>query len=180
MDYFKNDYLLSEQNTITIFSEINSDVAKDVIAKIKFLEEKGADEITILINSPGGSVSDGLAIYDAMNDASADIKTVAMGMAASMGAFLLCGGTKGKRYASENSEILIHQPLGGASGQATEILIAAKHIERTRSRLNYIMAKNTSQPIEIINNATDRDNILSAAEALEFGLIDHVITSKKQ
>lgn len=179
MEYF-NDFLLKEQNTITIFTEINSGVAKDVISKIRFLEEQGADEITLLINTPGGSINDGLAIYDVMKSATADIKTIAVGMAASMGAFLLSGGTRGKRYAYENAEILIHQPLGGAQGQATEIEIACKHIIATREKLNRIMAKNTSQPIEIINQATERDNILSAAEAKEFGLIDHVITLKTQ
>lgn len=180
MEYYKNDYLLTEQNTITIFSAIDSDVAKDVIAKIKFLEEKGADEITLLINSPGGSVSDGLAIYDALNESSADIKTVAVGMAASMGAFLLSGGTKGKRFASQNAEIMIHQPLGGAMGQATEIEIACRHILKTRELLNRIMAENTGRSVKDIELATERDNIFSAEEAMSFGLIDKIIPKNER
>ncbi len=130
------------------------------------------------INSPGGSVTAGLAIYDTMQYIKCDIETICIGMAASMGSFLLAGGTKGKRLALPNAEIMIHQPSGGARGQATEIEIAAKHILRTRERLNRILSENTGQPIEIISEDTDRDNFMSAEEAKEYGLIDEVIKSR--
>ena len=130
------------------------------------------------INSPGGSVTAGMAIYDTMNYVKCDVSTTCIGMAASMGAFLLSSGAKGKRYALPNAEVMIHQPLGGAQGQATEIQIAAEHILKTRERLNRILAENTGQPLEVISRETDRDNFMSAEEAKAFGLIDEVITRR--
>ena len=135
-------------------------------------------QLHLYINSPGGSVSAGLAIYDTMQYIKCDIETICIGMAASMGSFLLAGGTKGKRLALPNSEIMIHQPSGGAQGQATEIQIAAEHILKTRERLNRILAENTGQPLEVISRETDRDNFMSAEEAKAFGLIDEVITRR--
>ena len=135
-------------------------------------------DINFYINSPGGSVSAGMAIYDTMQYIKCDVSTICMGMAASMGAFLLSAGAKGKRLALPNSEIMIHQPLGGAKGQATEILIAAKHIERTRANLNRILAENTGKSIEEIARDTERDNFMTAQEAFEYGLVDKVITKR--
>lgn len=166
-----------KRNTINIFGPIDDQMAELVIAQLQYLDDNGAEEITIQINSPGGSVTAGMAIYDTMNFIRARIITVGIGMAASMGAFLLSAGTKGYRRATENCEILIHQPLGGASGQASDVIIAAKHIERTRKRLNEIMAENTGRSIKAIQRDTDRDNIMSAEEALAYGLIDMVIPS---
>ena len=166
-----------EHNTINIFGPIDDRMAELVIAQLQYLDSKGAEEITIQINSPGGRVSAGLAIYDTMNFVKAKIVTVALGTAASMGAFLLSAGSKGYRRATANSEILIHQPLGGASGQASDIIIAANHIKHTKDRINRILADNTGKPFEIIEQDTDRDKILSAAEALEYGLIDEIIPS---
>ena len=166
-----------EHNTINIFGPIDDRMAELVIAQLQYLDNKGAEEITIQINSPGGSVSAGMAIYDTMNFVKAKIITVALGTAASMGAFLLSAGSKGYRRATANSEILIHQPLGGASGQASDIIIAANHIKHTRDRINRILADNTGKPIEIIEQDTDRDKILSAEEALQYGLIDEIIPS---
>ena len=136
-------------------------------------------DIYIYINSPGGSVSAGLAIYDTMNFVKSDVQTIAMGMAASMGSFLLTAGTKGKRFALPNAEIMIHQPLGGAQGQATEIEIAARHILATRERLNKILVERTGQPLEVIERDTDRDNYMTAQQAKEYGLIDEVMESSK-
>ena len=133
----------------------------------------------MFINSPGGSVTAGLAIYDTMNFVKADVQTIVMGMAASMGSFLLTAGTKGKRFALPNAEIMIHQPLGGAQGQATEIEIAARHILKTRERLNKILAERTGQPIEVIEKDTDRDNFMTAQEAKDYGLIDEIMVSSK-
>lgn len=177
MEKFTQDYLL-QQNTINIFGVIDDDLAASVIAKLQYLDNQGVDEIIIQINSPGGSVTAGLAIFDTMNFVKAKIVTVGLGIAASMGAFLLSSGSY--RRATENCEILIHQPLGGAQGQASDIIIAAKHIERTRERLNRILAENTGKAVEIIAQDTDRDYIMTAEEAKEYGLIDEVILSKNK
>ncbi|MDE7214201.1 MAG: ATP-dependent Clp protease proteolytic subunit [Anaeroplasmataceae bacterium] len=176
---FSGQYSLS-RNTINIFGPIDDRMAELVIAQLQYLDDKGAEEIILQINSPGGSVSAGLAIYDTMNFIKARIITVGIGMAASMGAFLLSAGSKGYRRATENCEILIHQPLGGASGQASDIIIAAKHIERTRKRLNRILSDNTGRSIKTIQRDTDRDNIMTAEEALNYGIIDAVIPSKNK
>lgn len=145
-----------------------------------FLEAEDPEkDIHLYINSPGGSVTAGLAIYDTMQYIKCDVATYCMGMAASMGSFLLSGGKKGKRFAMPNSEIMIHQPSGGARGQATEIQIAAEHILRTRARLNQILSENTGQPLEVIQVDTERDNFMTAEEAKEYGLIDEVITNRK-
>lgn len=155
--------------------EIDDAVANTVVAQLIYLEAKDpAKDISLYINSPGGSVSAGLAIYDTMNYVKCDVSTICIGMAASMGAFLLSSGTKGKRYALPNSEIMIHQPLGGAQGQASDIKIAAEHILRTKQRLNTILAKNSGKPLAQIEQDTDRDNYLSAQDAQEYGLIDKV------
>ena len=176
---FSAQYSL-ERNTVNIFGPIDDAMSEMVIAQLQYLDDKGAEEITVQINSPGGSVSAGLAIYDTMNYIRADISTVCVGLAASMGAFLLSAGTKGKRKATPNSEILIHQPLGGASGQASDIIIAAEHIKKTRNKLNYILSENTRKPIAVIENDTDRDFIMSAQQALDYGLIDVVIPSRNK
>ena len=176
---FSLDYSL-KRNTVNIFGVINDAMAELVISQLQYLDDNGAEEITLQINSPGGSVSAGLAIYDTMNFIKARIVTVGIGMAASMGAFLLSSGSRGYRRATENCEILIHQPLGGASGQASDIIIAANHLERTRKRLNEILAANTGKNIRTIQNDTDRDKILTAQEALTYGLIDAVIPSRNK
>jgi len=148
-----------------------------VVAQLLFLESEDPNkDIHLYINSPGGSVTAGMAIYDTMNYIKCDVCTTCIGMAASMGAFLLSGGAKGKRYALPNAEIMIHQPSGGAQGQATDINIVAEHILKTKHKLNSIMAANTGQPIEVIERDTERDNYMSAEEAMNYGLIDHVIT----
>lgn len=165
------------RNTINLFGPIDDHMAELVIAQLQYLEDKGVDEIIMQINSPGGSVSAGLAIYDTMNYINARIVTVGLGMAASMGAFLLSAGSKGYRRATQNSEILIHQPLGGASGQASDIIIAANHIKRTRENLNRILSENTGKPLRIIQKDTDRDYTMTARQALEYGIIDEVIPS---
>jgi ATP-dependent Clp protease protease subunit len=150
-----------------------------VVAQLLYLEAKDPDkDIYLYINSPGGSVSAGLAIYDTMNYIKCDVSTICVGMAASMGAFLLSSGAKGKRIALPNSEIMIHQPLGGAQGQATDIKIHADHILKTRARLNEILAKNTNQPLEVIERDTERDNFMSADAAMAYGLIDKVIDKR--
>ena len=166
--------------TINIFGVIDDAMAQSVVEQLQYLDSKKAEEITIQINSPGGSVTAGLAIYDTMNFVSADIVTVGLGMCASMGAFLLSAGTKGKRKATKNCEILIHQPLGGAQGQASDLIIAAEHIKRTRDRLNRILAENTGKNVEEIATDTDRDNIMTADEACDYGLIDVVIPNKNK
>ena len=153
--------------------------ASVIVAQLLFLEAEDPEkDIHLYINSPGGSVTAGMAIYDTMQYIKCDIETICIGMAASMGAFLLSGGTKGKRLALPNAEIMIHQPSGGAQGQATEIQIAADHILKTRQKLNQILAENTGQPLEVISRDTDRDNFMSAEEAKEYGLIDEVITRR--
>ena len=167
-----------KRNTINIFETITDATSERVISQIQYLEDNGAEEIIIQINSPGGSVSAGLAIYDAMNYSKARIVTIGMGFVASMAAFLMSAGSKGFRFLTENCEAMIHQPLGGASGQASDIIIAAKHIECTRNKLNRILAENTGKSIETIERDTDRDYIMSAKEALEYGLIDKVIDKR--
>ena len=161
---------------IFIDEEINERTASIVIAELLFLEAQDPDkDINVYINSPGGNIKDGLAIYDAMRYVKPDICTICMGMAASMGAFLLAGGTKGKRYALPNAEIMIHQPLGGFQGQASDIKIASDHIMDLRDRMNRILAENTGQELSVIERDTDRDNYMTSAEAAEYGLIDKVI-----
>lgn len=166
---------LLEDRIIFLSGEIDDAVANTVVAQLIYLEAKDpSKDISLYINSPGGSVSAGLAIYDTMNYIKCDVSTICIGMAASMGAFLLSSGQKGKRYALPNSEIMIHQPLGGAQGQASDIKIAAEHILRTKHKLNKILSENSGRRLEEIERDTDRDNYLSAQEALEYGLIDKV------
>ena len=170
---------LLNDRIIMLCDQVNDATASLVIAQMLYLEGKDPDkDIYFYINSPGGSVSAGLAIYDTMNYIKCDVSTNCMGKAASMGAFLLSSGAKGKRLALPNSEIMIHQPLGAAEGQATDILIHAKHIEQTREKLNSILAENTGKPIETIRIDTERDNFMSAAEAAEYGLVDKVIEKR--
>jgi len=171
---------LLKERIIFLGEEVNDVSASVIVAQLLFLEADDPDkDIQLYINSPGGSVTAGMAIYDTMQYIKCDVSTVCIGMAASMGAFLLSGGAKGKRFALPNAEIMIHQPLGGAQGQATEIQIAAEHILRTRKTLNSILAANTGKPLEVIQTDTERDNFMSAAEAKEYGLIDEVIASHK-
>ncbi len=166
---------LLEDRIIFLSGEIDDAVANTVVAQLIYLEAKDpAKDISLYINSPGGSVSAGLAIYDTMNYVKCDVSTICIGMAASMGAFLLSSGQKGKRYALPNSEIMIHQPLGGAQGQASDIKIAAEHILKTKRKLNAILSQNSGKPVEQVERDTDRDNYLSAQEAMEYGLIDKV------
>lgn len=170
---------LLEDRIIFITGEINDATADIVIAQLIYLEGKDANkDISIYINSPGGSVTAGMAIYDTMNYIKCDVCTICVGLAASMGAFLLSSGTKGKRFSLPNSEIMIHQPLGGAQGQATDIAIHAKQILKTKDKLNRILAKNTGKDLDVIVRDTDRDNFMSAEQALEYGLID-VIYEKR-
>ena len=167
---------LLKDRIIFLGEEVNDVTASLVVAQILFLEsEDPTKDINLYINSPGGSVVAGMAIYDTMQYVKCDVSTIRMGMAASMGAFLLAGGTKGKRYALPNAEIMIHQPSGGAQGQATEIKIVAEQILKTKEKLNKILAENTNQPIEVIERDTERDNYMSAEEALAYGIIDKVI-----
>ncbi len=166
---------LLEDRIIFLSGEIDDAVANTVVAQLIYLEAKDpAKDISLYINSPGGSVSAGLAIYDTMSYVKCDVSTICIGMAASMGAFLLSSGQKGKRYALPNSEIMIHQPLGGAQGQASDIKIAAEHILKTKRKLNAILSQNSGKPVEQVERDTDRDNYLSAQEAMEYGLIDKV------
>jgi len=170
---------LLKERIIFLGEEVNATTASLIVAQMMFLEAEDPDkDIHFYINSPGGSVTDGFAIYDTMHYVKCDVATYCMGMAASMGAFLLAGGTKGKRFALPNSEVMIHQPLGGAKGQATEIEIAAKQILRTKETINRILSENTGNPIDIIAADTERDNWKSAQEALEYGLIDKIITTR--
>ena len=167
---------LLKDRIIFLDEEVNDVSAGLVVAQLLFLEsEDPSKDISLYINSPGGSVTAGMAIYDTMQYVKCDVSTICVGMAASMGAFLLSGGTKGKRYALPNAEVMIHQPSGGAQGQATEISIAAEHILRTRKKLNEILADNTGQPLEVIERDTERDNYMTAEEAKAYGLIDEVI-----
>ena len=170
---------LLNDRIVVLSDEVNDATAALVVAQLLFLESQDAEkDISFYINSPGGSVSAGLAIYDTMQYIKCDVSTICMGMAASMGAFLLSSGAKGKRFALPNSEIMIHQPSGGAQGQATEIEIVAKHILRTKEKLNRILAENTGKPIEQIAQDTERDNFMSAEEALEYGLVDQVLSKR--
>ena len=170
---------LLKDRIILLHDEVNDATASLVIAQLLYLDaEDPNQDICLYINSPGGSVSAGLAIYDTMNFIHADVSTICMGMAASMGAFLLSAGAKGKRIALPNAEIMIHQPLGGAQGQASDVIIHAEHIRKTKDRLNRILAANTGQDLSIIERDTDRDNYMSADEALAYGLIDTVIKSR--
>ena len=171
---------LLKDRIIFLGEEVTDVSASVIVAQLLFLEAEDPEkDIHLYINSPGGSVSAGLAIYDTMQYIKCDVATYCMGMAASMGSFLLSGGKKGKRFAMPNSEIMIHQPSGGARGQATEIQIAAEHILRTRTRLNQILSENTGQPLDVIRIDTERDNFMTAEEAKEYGLIDEVITNRK-
>ena len=166
---------LLEDRIIFLSGEINDATANTIVAQLIYLEAKDpSKDISLYINSPGGSVSAGLAIYDTMNYVKCDVSTICIGLAASMGALLLSSGARGKRYALSNSEIMIHQPLGGTQGQASDIKIAAEHILKIKHRLTQILAENSGKPFETIEAATDRDNFLSAQEALEYGLIDKV------
>ena len=167
---------LLKDRIIFLGEEVNDVTASLVVAQILFLEsEDPTKDINLYINSPGGSVVAGMAIYDTMQYVKCDVSTICMGMAASMGAFLLAGGTKGKRYALPNAEIMIHQRSGGAQGQASDIKIVAEQILKTKQKLNKILAENTNQPIEVIERDTERDNYMSAEEALSYGIIDKVI-----
>ena len=164
---------------VFLSDEVNDVTASLVVAQLLFLESQDADkDISFYINSPGGSVSAGLAIYDTMNYIKCDVSTICVGMAASMGAFLLSAGTKGKRLALPNSEIMIHQPLGGFQGQASDIKIHSDHILRTKEKLNRILAENTGKPLSVVEADTDRDNFLTAQQALEYGLIDKVLEKR--
>lgn len=170
---------LLKERVIFMVGEVNDQTANLVVAQLLFLESENPDkEISLYINSPGGSVSAGLAMYDTMQFVKPDVSTLCMGMAASMGAFLLAAGTKGKRFALPNSKIMIHQPLGGTQGQATEIEIHAREILKTREQLNKILAERTGQPLEKIERDTERDYYLTAAESAEYGLIDKVIDKR--
>jgi ATP-dependent Clp protease protease subunit len=167
---------LLKERIIFLNEEVNDQTAGLVVAQLLFLEsEDPQKDISLYIDSPGGSISAGMAIYDTMQYVKCDVSTICVGMAASMGAFLLAGGTKGKRYSLPNSEILIHQPMGGAQGQATEIQIAAEHILRIRKRMNEMLAGFTGQDIETIHKDTDRDNWMTAEEAKAYGIIDEII-----
>ena len=182
-----SDQYLLRKNQIYLFGGIDTCMAARVIPQMHYIEQKMIDEnlpeedriLTLLINSPGGSVSDGLAIYDTINMLSCKVRTICVGLAASMGAFLLSSGSRGMRLALPNSEILIHQPLGGARGQASDIIIAAKHIEHTRRTLNSILAMNTGKTIEQIAQDMDRDYTMTAREAKAYGLIDNILTPDK-
>ena len=182
MEVLSDQYLLSK-NQIYLFGVIDTAMAARVIPQMHYIEQKMIDDnlpreervLTLLINSPGGSVADGLAIYDTINMLECQVRTICVGMAASMGAFLLSSGSKGMRLALPHSEILIHQPLGGAQGQASDIIIAARHIENTRKTLNGILAMNTGKTVQQIAKDTDRDNTMTAEEAVRYGLVDRVL-----
>ena len=171
---------LLKERIVLLCDEVNDVTASLVVAQLLFLDsEDPTKDIQLYINSPGGSVTAGMAIYDTMQLVRADVSTICMGMAASMGAFLLAGGTKGKRYVLPNAEVMIHQPSGGSQGQATDIKIQAEHILAMKERLNRILAENTGKPIEVIERDTDRDNWLTAEEAVAYGLVDEIISKKK-
>jgi ATP-dependent Clp protease protease subunit len=171
---------LLNDRIIFLADEVNDVTANLVVAQLLYLESTDPDkDISLYINSPGGSITAGMAIYDTMNYIKCDVSTICVGMAASMGAFLLSAGAKGKRYALPNSEIMIHQPLGGFQGQATDIKIHADRIIKIKNDLNRILAENTNQPLEVIQRDTERDNFMSAQEAMAYGLIDKVITREK-
>ncbi len=171
---------LLKERIVFLGEEVNDTTANLIVAQMMFLEAEDPEkDIHFYINSPGGSVTDGFAIYDTMHYVKCDVATYCIGMAASMGAFLLAGGAKGKRFVLPNAEIMIHQPSGGAKGQATEIEIVAKQILRTKEKLNKILADNTGQPLEKVAADTERDNWMSAEEALEYGLVDKIINSRE-
>jgi len=170
---------LLNDRIIFLADEVNDTTASLVVAQLLYLEAQDPDkDICLYINSPGGSISAGMAIYDTMNFIKCDVSTICIGMAASMGAFLLSSGTKGKRLALPNSEIMIHQPLGGMQGQASDIKIHADHILRIRSKLNTILSEQTGKPLEVIERDTERDNFMTAQQALEYGLVDKVIDKR--
>jgi ATP-dependent Clp protease protease subunit len=170
---------LLKERIIFLGEEVNDTTASLIVAQMLFLEsEDPGKDINFYINSPGGSVTAGMAIYDTMNYIKCDVSTICLGMAASMGAFLLAGGTKGKRFALPNAEIMIHQPSGGAKGQATDIKIVADNIIKTRRKLNEILSMNTGKPIEVIEVDTERDNYMTAQEALAYGIIDGILTNR--
>ena len=172
---------LLKERIIFLGEEVTDVSASLIVSQLLFLEAEDPEkDISLYINSPGGSVTAGMAIYDTMNFIKCDVSTICMGMAASMGSFLLAGGAKGKRMELPNAEIMIHQPMGGAQGQATEIQIAAEHILQTKKRLNRILSENTGKPLEVIERDTDRDNWLTAEEAVEYGLIDAVFDKKRE
>lgn len=171
---------LLKNRIILLSGEIDDNLANSVVAQILYLDSLNHDDISLYINSPGGSVTAGMAIYDTMNFVKSDVSTICLGMAASMAAFLLSSGEKNKRYILPNAEVMIHQPLGGAEGQATEIKIAAEHILKTRDKLNSILSKNTNQKIEIIQQDTERDNFMDSKEALNYGIVDKIIEKEQQ
>lgn len=169
---------LLKNRIIILTGEIDENTSSSIVSQLLYLDSINNDDISLYINSPGGSVSAGMAIYDTMNFIKSDVSTICVGMAASMGAFLLSSGEKGKRYSLPNSEIMIHQPLGGAKGQATEIKIVAEHILKLKDKLNKILSKNTNKDLSTIEKDTDRDFYMSSNEALEYGLIDKIIEKK--
>ena len=166
---------LLKDRIILLNGEINDNTANSIVAQLLFLDSENNDDISIYINSPGGSITSGMAIYDTMNLIKSDVSTICIGMSASMAAFLLSSGKKGKRYILPNAEVMIHQPLGGAQGQATEIKIAATRILKLKDKLNKILSKNTNQPLEKIQNDTERDYFLDAEEAKQYGIVDKII-----
>ncbi|HIT11299.1 MAG TPA: ATP-dependent Clp endopeptidase proteolytic subunit ClpP [Candidatus Pelethosoma merdigallinarum] len=169
---------LLKDRIIILSDEINDNNANSIVAQLLYLDSLNHDDIHLYINSPGGSITAGMAIYDTMNVIESDVSTICIGMAASMAAFLLSSGTKGKRFGLPNSEVMIHQPLGGAQGQATEIKIAAERILKLKDKLNNILSKNTGQKLEIIEQDTERDNFMTAKEAKEYGIIDDILKKK--
>ena len=170
---------LLKDRIIFLSGEINDDVANTIVSELLYLDSINHEDISLYINSPGGSITSGMAIYDTMNLIKSDVSTICVGMSASMAAFLLSCGTKGKRYILPNAEVMIHQPLGGASGQATEIKIAAERILKLRTKLNKILSENTKQPLEKVEEDTERDYFLSSEEAKNYGLVDKIITKKE-
>lgn len=169
---------LLKDRIIIINGEIDNNLSNSVVAQLLYLDSLNNDDISIYINSPGGSVTDGMAIYDTMNYINSNVSTIGIGLCASMAAFLLSSGKKGKRYLLPNSEVMIHQPLGGVKGQATEIKIAAEHILKTKEKLNKILSLNTKKSLDIIEKDTDRDNFMSADEALNYGIVDEILQNK--
>ena len=169
---------LLKDRIIILNGEINDSLANSIVAQLLFLDSENHEDISLYINSQGGVITSGMAIYDTMNFIKSDVSTICIGLAASMAAFILSSGKKGKRYALPNAEVMIHQPLGGAQGQATEIKIAAEHILKLKDKLNTILAKNTNKPLEKIQNDTERDYFLTSDDALEYGLIDKIIEAK--
>ncbi len=169
---------LLKDRIIIINGEIENNLANSVVAQLLYLDSINHNDISVYINSPGGSVTDGMAIYDTMNFINSDVSTIGVGICASMAAFLLSSGKKGKRYVLKNAEVMIHQPLGGAQGQATEIKIAAEHILKTKDKLNKILSFNTGKDLSVIEHDTDRDNFMDSKEALEYGIVDKIIENK--